>query len=197
MPVAVASMVRGGTRVKRILLGMAPAFCVDPLLRADHVQPIFGGQMPSSLRRLSRSLLGHSGAGLSRALTCPACRERGSIGGHGGLFEIRGQTEDELQIVRCAACLSGIVIHERRALSRRGGRLIDPEEWTRMELAWDREKPLPFTAATAALHDPATLVRDLHRDGTPRETLEHLVAEALSLPPDEARELISGVLGAA
>jgi hypothetical protein len=152
--------------------------------------------MSSSRRRLPRSLLGHSGAGLSRALTCPACRERGSIGGHGGLFEIRGQTEDELQIVRCAGCLSGIVVRERRALSRRGGRLIDPEEWTRMELAGDREKPLPFTAATAAVDDPAALVRELHQGGTPRETLQHLVAEALSMPPDEARELISGVLDA-
>jgi hypothetical protein len=152
--------------------------------------------MSSSRRRLHRTLLGHSGAGLSRALTCPACRERGAIGGHGGLFEVRGQTEDQQQIVRCAACLSGIVIRERRALSRRGGRLIDPELWTRMELAWDREKPLPFTAATAAVDDPAALVRDLHRSGTSRETLEHLVAEALSMQPDEARELIAGVLDA-
>lgn len=149
--------------------------------------------MSSSRRRLPRSLLGARGI----SLTCPACRERGSIGGHGGLFEIRGQTAEQQQIVRCAACLSGMVIRERRALSRRRGRLIDPEDWTRMELAWDREKPLPFTAAAAALDDPATLVRDLHRDGTPRETLEHLVAEALSLPPDEARELVAGVLDVA
>jgi hypothetical protein len=151
--------------------------------------------MSSSRRRLPFSLLGQSGAGLSRALTCPGCRERGSVGGHGGLFDVRGQTEDQQQIVRCAVCLSGMVIHEGRALARRRGHLIEPEEWTRMELAWDREKPLPFTEG-AVVDDPATLVRELHQGGTRPETLEHLVAEALSMPPDEARELISRVLDA-
>ena len=143
--------------------------------------------MPKSYRRLLRM-------SPSRPLTCPGCHERGGIGERDGLFEVRGETAEREQIVRCAACLSGIVIHERRALSRRGGRLIDPEEWTRMELAWDREKPLPFTASTAAIDDPAGLVRDLHARGTARPTLEHLVAEALAMPPLEASELVAGVL---
>jgi hypothetical protein len=133
--------------------------------------------------------------GLTRALTCPSCRERGSIGGGDNLFEVRGQTADQEQIVRCAACLAGVVIHERRVLSPRRAHLIDPEEWTRMELAWDREKPLPFSAAASAIDDPAALVRELHARGTPAVTLEPLVAEALSLPPEEARRLIDGVLG--
>jgi hypothetical protein len=133
---------------------------------------------------------------LSRALTCPACRERGSIGDGDGLFEIRGQTADQEQIVRCAACLAGVVVQERRALSPRRARLIDPEEWTRMELAWDREKPLPFTAAASAIDDPEALVRELYARGTPPSTLGPLVAEALSLPPEDARSLIAAVLGA-
>jgi hypothetical protein len=134
--------------------------------------------------------------GLSRALTCPSCRERGSIGDHGGLFEIRGETADQEQIVRCAACLAGVVIQEHRALSPRRARLIDPEEWSRMELAWDREKPLPFTAAASAIDDPEALVRELYARGTPASTLGALVAEALSVPPEEARRLIADVLGA-
>jgi hypothetical protein len=152
--------------------------------------------MPSSQLRLRFRPLVRSSVGLSRALTCPSCRERGSIGEGDSLFEVRGRAADREQIVRCAACLAGVVIQERHVLSPRRARLIDPEEWTRMELAWDREKPLPFTAAASAIADPEALVRELHERGTPSRTLEPLVAEALSLPPEEARRLISDVLGA-
>ena len=123
-------------------------------------------------------------------LRCPGCDIPGDLGARHSLFGDRGIAEDGLSIVRCGNCGCGFHVMPRRLLRRVRARLIAPDEWARMEHAWERDNPLPATAAPP-LPDPRALAEELAGSGVIGAHTVHQLAEATELSEDEARALLS------
>jgi hypothetical protein len=121
------------------------------------------------------------------ALACPSCGEGGR-----SAFEERGNDEETGDaILRCTGCLSGMTVRSRRGFPRRQPRLIDPDTWSRMEIAWANEPLRAASTAPDPIDDPEQLVLALRERGFAGEVLTHLVAETLSTSTDEAALLIA------
>jgi hypothetical protein len=127
------------------------------------------------------------------AISCPQCNERGSLGAHGRLFEERGTMPDGGdEVFRCVNCGCGVAIRRRRGRLGTRARMVDPDEWGRMEYCWGRENPLPETEA-APVVDPTAILREFIAAGLSGEHLVHLVAEAAELPAGDVRALLDAV----
>jgi hypothetical protein len=120
---------------------------------------------------------------------CPGCDVRGDAGGV-TVFSDRGRDDEGNPVVRCVNCGCGFVVAARGLLRKRvRGVLIEPDLWARMELIWERNNPLPATAAPA-IPDPRALARDLLDAGLGGAHVVHQLAEASELSEADARALL-------
>jgi hypothetical protein len=120
---------------------------------------------------------------------CPGCDVRGDAGGV-IVFAERGHDEHGNAVVRCLNCGCGFVVASRGVLRKRvRGVLIEPDLWARMELIWERNNPIPATAAPAT-PDPRALAAGLIDAGLTGSHVVHQLAEATELSETDARALL-------
>ena len=125
---------------------------------------------------------------MNPGLRCPSCDISGELGDRLSLFADRGTTDDGSRLVRCGNCGAGLDVR-RGWLGKARTRLVDPDEWARVEQQWERRNPLPSTAAPP-LPDARTLAEDLAGRGDAGPHVVHQLAEATELTEDEARALL-------
>ena len=110
------------------------------------------------------------------------------------MFSDRGHDDRGNPVIRCVNCGCGFVVAGRGLLRKRlRGQLIEPDSWARMELIWERNHPLPATAAPP-MPDARELAERLIDAGLSGPHVVHQLAEATELSEDEARQLL-GELG--
>src|SRR3954470_8466721 len=120
---------------------------------------------------------------------CPGCDVRGDAGGV-NVFHERGHDEHGSPVMRCVNCGCGFVVTARGLMRKRvRGVLIEPDLWARMELIWERNNPLPATAAPP-MPDPRAVAAGLIDAGLSGPHVVHQLAEATELSEDDARALL-------
>ena len=131
---------------------------------------------------------------MTRDTQCPGCDVRDDTGGV-AIFGDRGSDEHGSPVVRCGNCGCGFVIAPRGLLRRRPrAQLIEPDVWARMEQIWERNHPLPATAA-APVVDPHALAQDLVDAGLSGPHIVHQLAEATEVSETDARRLLDELDG--
>jgi hypothetical protein len=126
------------------------------------------------------------------SLRCPGCNTVGVIGERVSMFAWREPTPEGDPTVRCGNCGSGFAMRRSSVLRRMRTRPVDPDVWSRMEAQWERNNPLPATAAPP-LPDARELAEGLLAAGLGGPHVVHQLAEATELSEDEARRLMTEI----
>ena len=131
---------------------------------------------------------------MPRDTQCPGCDVRDETGGV-AIFSDRGWDEHGSPVVRCGNCGCGFVVVPRGLLRRRTRtQLIEPDVWARMELIWERNHPLPATAAPP-MPDPYAVAEGLVEAGLSGPHIVHQLAEATELSEADARRVLDELAG--
>jgi hypothetical protein len=127
---------------------------------------------------------------MTSGLRCPGCDVVADSDARVSIFADRGWAEDGRPVLRCGNCGCGFVLRSGGLVRKRmRGQLIEPDLWSRMEQIWERNNPLPATAAPA-IPDASELARQLAATEAPTPHLVHQLAEAAELSEEEALRLL-------